>query len=141
MAKDVSALNLARLRPFEEAPPWKLVTTDQTRPFRPNRVFADQSAGRIVLAAMKSRSGDDYAVSADALNFFPSRIADPASWVKQVFIQLVIGEWDKPDKIVVTEVIPLADAQERIRGATPLHGRGEFGAYFWVRPLGDDKPM
>ena len=72
MNMELRMAGLAQARPFQESLPWKQVITNQTRPFRPNRIYADYEAGVVVLVAMKSRSGDDFAVSADALTFFAS---------------------------------------------------------------------
>ncbi len=116
--------------------------TDQVRGFRPNRVYADYTAGMVVLAAMKSRSGDDFAVSADALSYLPGRVDDPTSWVKRVLVQLVVGEWDRPSDIIVAETVPLKEAIERVNGSKPISGRGKFGPYYWLRPRDEeDKPM
>ena len=142
MNMELRMAGLAQARPFQESLPWKQVITNQTRPFRPNRIYADYEAGVVVLVAMKSRSGDDFAVSADALTFFRERVADPASWVQQVSIQLVVGEWDNPASITVVETLPLRDALERVNGSKPISGRGEFGAYYWLRVCDhEDKPM
>jgi hypothetical protein len=137
----MTAKELIAARPFEGHPPWKLIQTKQTAPFRPNRVFADQDSGTVVLTCLKSRAGEDYAISADAVAFFPERLADKSSWVESVHVMLLDGTFEEADDIDVVEVLSIAEATERLRGASPLKGKGGFGEYFWIRPKTEDDTL
>jgi hypothetical protein len=138
----MTAKELIAARPFEGHAPWKLIQTEQTAPFRPNRVFADEDAGIVILTCLKSRTGQDYAISADAVAFFPERMADKSSWVESVHVMLLDGVFEEPDDIDVVGVMTIAEAAERLSGASPLKGKGGFGEYFWIRPKQDDtQPM
>ncbi len=136
---NITIETIAQQRPFEEREPWKLLATPQTRPFRPNRLYMDRERNTVVLVCPKSRSGEDYAVSADALAFLPSRLADPASWVRHAFIMLARGDFERPSEMTVAEVMTVAQAVERVRDATALHGRGGFGDYFWLWATMEDE--
>ena len=129
-------------RPFEATGGWKWKQRPQTRPFRPNRLYADEKRGVVVLVCAKSKTGDDYAVSADALVFLAARVADPQSWVKAAYVMLVNGDFEKPNEITIAGVMSNEEAVAKVSGMTPLNGRGEFGPYYWLRRVEiDDTPM
>jgi hypothetical protein len=92
---------------------------------------------------MKSKTGDDFAVSADALPFLLARVNDPEHWIEGAFVVFAAGDSAEPASIVVVNVMTVAKAVERTRGATPTKGKPPLGPYHWlraddVRPLDDD---